>query len=238
MSIDFNSPIGIMGAMEEEVSSLKSAMDVSQIKVIGGREYVLGKLFGLDTVLVFSRWGKVAAAATVATLIVEFKVATLIFTGVAGATANHLNIGDVVIATHLYQHDMNAAPLFPKREIPYLSTTFFSVDPHLLQLAKKAAHSFFQDSSSQVYLGLIASGDEFVSDPQHIMREVPETLAVEMEGAAVAQVCYEYDIPFIVIRTISDRADHAAVIDFPKFVSEVATHYSLGIIKEMSSILC
>ena len=248
--------IGLMGAMHEEIAHLKPLMDVAQIQVIGGREYIRGKLFGIDTVLVFSRWGKVAAAATAATLIAEYQVDQIIFTGVAGATAKHLNIGDVVIATHLYQHDMDASPLFAKLEVPFLSLKFFGVDPFFLNTATKAAHSFFENKlplalkkstldafsiqNPSVYQGIIASGDRFISDlvtMESLLQEVPDTLAVEMEGASVAQVCFEHEIPFMIIRTISDRADHTAPIDFQKFVREIAMNYSAGIIQELYPLL-
>ena len=250
-------PIGIMGAMQEEIASLKQAMQDPVSTLIGGREYVSGRLFGKDCVVVFSRWGKVAAAATSATLIAKFNVRCILFTGVAGAVSPLLNIGDVVLGTQVYQHDMDATPLFAKREIPYLGIKFFAADLELLELASSAANSFFASSLSsvldkallqtfsidnpKVHHGIIASGDQFISaigKIQALGEEVPGTLAVEMEGASVAQVCFEHDVRCIVMRTISDRADHAAPIDFPKFVSSVATHYSMGIVKEMlNSIL-
>ena len=241
--------IGIMGAMQEEIASLKVAMQDSVIHVMGGREYVSGKLFGKDCVVVFSRWGKVAAASTVTTLITKFEVDCVLFTGVAGAVSPDLNIGDVVLGTHLYQHDMDATPLFPKREIPYLQVDSFQADQRLFGSASNAAQFFFASpffsqphlkdfsiETPKIHHGIIASGDQFVSGvekTQSLHQEVPGTLAVEMEGAAVAQVCHEHEIPFMIIRTISDRADHAAPIDFPKFVTSIATHYSMGIVEGM-----
>lgn len=248
--------IGIMGAMQEEIVSLKEAMEFPVVTLIGGREYISGKLFGKNAVVVFSRWGKVAAAATAATLITKFHVQCILFTGVAGAVNSHLNVGDVVIGTEVYQHDMDAAPLFPKREIPYLGVNCFKSDSKLFELASDATKSFFLHSFSKVFesallktfsienpkihYGLIASGDQFISDGekmQALEKEVPGTLAVEMEGASVAQVCFEHEVPFVIIRTISDRADHAAPVDFSKFVSEVATHYSMGIVREIFDVL-
>lgn len=241
--------IGIMGAMEEEIATIKQAMQEPVSHLIGGREYVTGKLFGKNCVVVFSRWGKVAAAATAAILIAKFGVDCILFTGVAGAINSSLNVGDVVLGTQLYQHDMDATPLFAKREIPYLNVQFFEASSLLFESADRAAKSFFASSffaqpvlkdfsieNPQIHHGVIASGDQFVSEAEKIKsldEEVPGTLAVEMEGASVAQVCFEHEIPFMVIRTISDRADHAAPIDFPKFVSSIATHYSLGIVEEM-----
>ncbi len=241
--------IGIMGALEEEIVTLKEAMQEPVSHFIGGREYVVGKLFDKDCVVVFSRCGKVAAAATSAILITKFGVDCILFTGVAGAISASLNIGDVVLGTQLYQHDMDATPLFEKREIPYLNVQFFQANSMLIESASRAAKSFFTSSfftqpmlrdfsieKPQIYHGIIASGDQFVSQAEKIKaldREVPGTLAVEMEGASVAQVCFEHEIPFMIVRTISDKADHLASIDFPKFASNVATHYSMGIVKEM-----
>lgn len=147
---------------------------------------------------------------------------------------------------------MDATPLFSKREIPYLGIKFFQTNKKLFEYTSRAAKSFFSSTFSsffdratlqdfsiynpQIHLGIIASGDQFISgiDKNHTLdKEVPGTLAVEMEGAAVAQVCFEYEVPFMIVRTISDRADHAAPIDFPKFVSKIATHYSIGIVEKM-----
>lgn len=241
--------IGIMGAMEEEIVSLKCAMQETKSHFIGGREYLVGKLFGKNCVVVFSRWGKVAAAATAAILIAKFGVECILFTGVAGAISSTLNIGDVVLGTQLYQHDMDASPFYAKRQIPYLNVQFFEANAQLFEKTRTAADSFFTSSffnqsflkdfsitNPRIHHGIIASGDQFVSQAEKIKvldQEVPGTLAVEMEGAAVAQVCFEHDIPFMIIRTISDRADHGAPVDFPKFVSCVATHYSMGIVEEM-----
>jgi adenosylhomocysteine nucleosidase len=241
--------IGIIGAMQEEIASLKTNMKNPICQTIAGREYVSGELFGKDCVVVFSRWGKVAAASTATTLINTFQVDCIIFTGVAGAVSPDLNIGDVVLGTHLYQHDMDAAPLFPKREIPYLNRDSFHSDERLFGSASEAAQTFFASAffsqphlkefsieSPRIHHGIIASGDQFVSGlekTQSLHQEVPGTLAVEMEGAAVAQVCHEHEIPCMIIRTISDRADHAAPIDFPKFVTSIATHYSMGIVEAM-----
>lgn len=244
--------IGIMGAMEEEIVTLKRAMQEPTSHFIGGREYVVGKLFGKDCVVVFSRWGKVAAAATAAILIAKFGVECILFTGVAGAISSTLNIGDVVLGTQLYQHDMDATPFYAKRQIPYLNVQFFEANAQLFESTSRAAHSFFASSffdqpilkdfsieNPRIHHGIIASGDQFVSQAEKIKvldEEVPGTLAVEMEGASVAQVCFEHDVPFMIIRTISDRADHAAPVDFPKFVSSIATHYSMGIVEKLFTV--
>lgn len=243
--------IGIMGAMLQEVAHLKEAMQDIKEHQIGGRTYYEGKLYGQDAILVFSRWGKVASSSTATTLIAKFGINSLIFTGVAGAVSEKLNIGDVVIGNKLYQHDMDTRPIFPQYEIPLTGQTFFTPADADLTRAQAAAGKFTAEISAHidkavltkfsifkptVHVGTIASGDQFIADPDqhenlHIKDE--DVLAVEMEGASVAQVCSEHEIPFTVIRTISDKAKHDAHIDFQAFVDEVASHYSQGIIRNM-----
>lgn len=242
---------GIMGAMPEEVDILREQMtDISEVNH-GGRKYYLGKLNHIDVVLVFSRWGKVAAAATATSLITEFKINQLIFTGVAGAVFPDLKIGDIVIGAQFYQHDMDARPLFEKYVIPLTGMIFFQADTALIKKAEIACTHFLKsltesiaDSSLKEFgitqpkciIGSIASGDQFITDPKKtaaILSSQPQTTAVEMEGAAVAQVCHDYSIPFVVIRTISDLANHSAPLDFPKFINQIAKHYSENIIRNI-----
>ncbi|PIQ44061.1 MAG: 5'-methylthioadenosine/S-adenosylhomocysteine nucleosidase [Gammaproteobacteria bacterium CG11_big_fil_rev_8_21_14_0_20_46_22] len=241
---------GIMGAMPEEIELIRELMTETESVERGSRTYYKGKINGADAVLVFSRWGKVAASTTATSLIAEFKVDRLIFTGVAGAAAPELNIGDVVISSEAYQHDMDPRPLFPKHEVPLTGMTFLKACENLVAAAKSASEDLlarpgkelleklehFNIKTPRCYLGVIASGDQFIADSERtaaILHEQPATLAVEMEGAAVAQVCHDYKIPFVVIRTISDRADHQAHIDFPAFIAGIARHYSQNIIKQM-----
>lgn len=244
--------IGIMGAMIEEISLLKDDLIHTKQEEIGDRDYYSGKLYGIDTTLVFSRWGKVASATTATTLITKYNIDCLLFTGIAGAISSELNIGDVVIGNQLYQHDMDARPLFDKHEIPLTGKIFFNADQSLILKMENAVHTFlakkinehvdasilhnFSIDNPRAYTGMLASGDIFVGEhakTNAIKKEMPDVLAVEMEGAAVAQVCSEHNIPFIVVRTISDKADHNAAIDFQKFISDVARHYSKGIIQNL-----
>lgn len=242
--------IGIIGAMREEVDSIRSdLMQNVRETVIGGRTYYEGSIHDTPVVLVFSHWGKVASATSTTTLINSFDAKEVIFTGVAGATSSELNIGDIVISSKCYQHDMDASPLFNKHEIPLIGETFFSAHEELILEAKQSCSAmvlnfsnFFDNdqlmndfaiSSPKVYLGVIASGDQFINSDEKVsalLQDVPETLAVEMEGASVAHVCHEHNIPFVIIRTISDKADGKAAIDFPRFISTVANVYSKNII--------
>lgn len=245
--------IGIMGAMPQEVDSILKHITAVQTIEHGSRTYHIGKMNSHDVVLVFSRWGKVAAATTATSLVTEFKIDQLIFTGVAGASAPDLNIGDIVISSQLYQHDMDARPLMPRHEIPLTGITFFKADTTLMRKAQAATRGLLATLSQKIpaeelaafnitqpkcILGTIATGDQFIGDTARtsaIIAEKPETAAVEMEGAAVAQVCADYKVPFVVIRTISDKADHQSAIDFPRFVDKIARHYAEHIVTGMLS---
>lgn len=245
--------IGIMGAMPEEIDGVVALLSNCKMTEKGKRRYFSGQINGIDTVVVFSRWGKVAAATTVATLIHEFQITELLFTGVAGAIHSELKIGDIVLAKRLIQHDMDARPLMKQYEIPLLSKTYLESDSTHLAIASKAIntlienkrlHAVIDDTSltefrinqPKLFIGTIASGDQFFSSnaQKHALTEqLPEVLCVEMEGAAVAQVCYEYEIPFSIIRTISDVADDQSHIDFPSFIKKISSKYSTEIIRNI-----
>lgn len=242
--------IGIMSAMREEIQALLPLLENMQHDTKGKRDYYTGTLFGKEVVLVFSRWGKVASATTATQLINDFDVEELIFTGVAGAISPDLNIGDIVIGKQLVQHDMNASPLYPIFEIPLLHTTFFETNPTKRKQLLHASQSFIKKYTDlisekeasnlnivnpKVVVGDIASGDQFISTTSQvhfISTHLESVICVEMEGASVAQVCYEYDIPFSIMRVISDKANSDAHIDFPLFVTQIASKYALGIFKK------
>lgn len=241
--------IGIISAMKEEIQALHNHLELRSTIEKGRRTYYQGKLFNQEVVLVFSRWGKVASATTVTQLINDFEIDEIIFTGVAGGLKSKIKIGDIVIGKGLYQHDMDASPLIPKYEIPLLGKRAFQTDLIRTESLHLAAKNFisqidvylsrevlnvFQIDQPQIHLGDIASGDQFISDKvdrSQIKKGLPEVLCVEMEGAAVAQVCFEYKIPFTIIRTISDNSNDNSHLDFPKFAKEIASEYALGILK-------
>jgi adenosylhomocysteine nucleosidase len=247
--------IGIMGAMPEEIHHLTHHLTERSARDSGMRTYYQGNLSGVPTVIVFSRWGKVAAAATATNLILEYGVQEIIFTGVAGSLHPDLNIGDVVVGKNLYQHDMDATPLMPRYEIPLLGKQFFETPPERMEAALKAAGRFFKNithhipeaelakfdiRAPKVVSGDIASGDTFVSAHAHkeqITSGLPGVYCVEMEGAAVAQVCYEFGIPCTIIRTISDAANESAEVDFPRFIKNIASRYSEGIVVKLYKTL-
>jgi adenosylhomocysteine nucleosidase len=249
--------IGIMGAMPEEIEGILGLINLEEEKQIGNRTYYSGRLNDTSVVLVFSRWGKVAASSTVSTLIHHFGVNQVLFTGVAGAIANDLEIGDIIIGKRYIQHDLDARPLMKQFEIPLLGKTFIDADHQLLQTIEKAVCNFainlknkqvisdeiltkFKIDSPRILIGDVASGDQFFSSLEQknqLSSLLPTILCVEMEGAAVAQVCFEYGIPFCIIRTISDTADHDAHLDFPKFLKEVSGKFSTEIIREYFKLI-
>jgi adenosylhomocysteine nucleosidase len=242
--------LGVISAMFEEQQGLVEAMQSPYKLIHGMREYRLGQLWEIDAVCVLSRIGKVAAAMTATTLVEKFGVTHILFTGVAGAGDKSVNVGDIVVAESLVQHDLDASPLFPRFQVPLTGLAHFRPDHQLSLRLTGAAHDFLeQDFSSvidaadrnefrlsqpRVHRGLVASGDQFVSSREaleQVNHALPGLLAVEMEGAAVAQVCYEMGIPFAVIRTISDNANEDAATDFMRFVNSVAAQYAFHIVR-------
>ena len=245
-----------MGAMSEEINSIINLLTDKEEFQLGMRTYTVGKLNDIQTVVVFSRWGKVAAATTASTLILKFNVSEIIFTGVAGAINHELNVGDIVIAKRLIQHDLDARPLMEQFEIPLLGIQYIDIQPEQLEIAQKAIHNLinseklyaviteaelqqFGIAKPKLIIGDIASGDKFFAgtkEKHDLLNKLPATLCVEMEGAAVAQVCYEYGIPFTIIRTISDVADEKSHIDFPAFAKTVSNKYSFEIVKNIFNL--
>ncbi|ADU34648.1 5'-methylthioadenosine/adenosylhomocysteine nucleosidase [Variovorax paradoxus] len=241
-------PIAIVAAMHEELKALLAQMPDEQRVRVAGRDFWVGHLQGQPVVAVLSRIGKVAAAITATVLLERFGVRAIVFSGVAGGLAPGVNVGDVVVATELLQHDMDASPLFPKYEVPLMGLSHFATDAAISEALAAVAEETLRDPvalvgqgavdefglhSPKVHRGLLISGDRFVStaaESETLRRHLPKALAVEMEGAAVAQVCHDYGVPFAAMRTISDRADDEAHGDFARFVAEVASRYSLALV--------
>ncbi len=246
------SPIAILSALPQEQRGLMALLQRPRKVIHASRDFWLGDLHGQAVVLALSRIGKVAAATTTTALIERFGVRRIVFTGVAGGLGHGVKVGDVVVATDFVQHDLDASPLFPRYEVPLYGKTRFHCDAVLSALLFEAsgyalAHeSLMVDgfAGACVHQGLIASGDRFVSgaDESRRLRDLMaraghKVLAVEMEGAAVAQVCMDYDVPFAVMRTISDRADDSAHVDFPSFVDAVASRYARVVMERFLSKL-
>ena len=242
--------LGVMAAMEEELNKFRYSLENRSEIEIGGKKFYTGKFNGVPTVVVWSGWGKVASSSTASILLSRFNIDSLIFIGVAGAINEDLNIGDIVVSTQTYQHDMDATPLMPKYQIPSVNQTFFHAEEALKDMASSSSNDFlsniqesinpqtltkFNITSPKAVEGIIASGDKFVSTAEDLKNLHPEadTKAVEMEGAAVAQVCTSFNTPFVIIRTMSDKANSDSHIDFPAFVSSIASVYSFEILSRM-----
>ncbi|WP_338768997.1 5'-methylthioadenosine/adenosylhomocysteine nucleosidase [Massilia sp. METH4] len=227
--------LGIISALAEEQEGVIQAMQDPVRHTHGMRDYTVGSLWNVETVAVLSRIGKVAAAMTAATLVERFGVTHILFTGVAGSADYAVRVGDVVIAESLVQHDMDASPLFARFEVPLTGLAHLPSDLEMSSRLAHAATCFLEgENGPTLHRGLIGSGDQFINDGVRLAalkNALPGLLAVEMEGAAVAQVCFELGIPFAVIRTISDNANENAAIDFMHFVKTVASRYAFGIIE-------
>lgn len=224
----------IVSAMHEELAAVLALMPDEHRLTVGGRDFWRGHLHGQPVVAVLSRIGKVAAATTATVLIERFAVERIVFTGVAGGLAAGVNVGDIVVADSFLQHDLDASPIFPRYEVPLYGTSRFAADPDLSE--RLAAAVLRALPGSVLHRGLMVSGDRFVStttESQALQSALPAALAVEMEGAAFAQVCHDYGIPFAAVRTISDRADDAAHGDFSTFIQQVASRYSAAIVEAL-----
>lgn len=235
--------LGIIAAMNEELAAIVASANIVRTVEIGSRRFHVGELHGQHVVMVVSRIGKVAAASTATILLERFAVTQIVFTGLAGAVAEHLRVGDIVIADTLIQHDLDARPLFARHEVPMLGVSELATHPIMRDDLYRAALQFTATpspalialgiSNPTVYRGSVASGDQFFSSVQavtNLRRELPSVLAVEMEGAAVAQVCVEHSLPFAVVRVISDTANHAAAIAFGEFLQTACGSYAIGIV--------
>ena len=241
--------IAIMAAMHEELAALLALMPDEHKEVVAGREFWVGHLDGREVVAVLSRIGKVAAATTATLLAERFRVDELLFTGVAGGLGTGVRVGDVVVADALLQHDLDASPIFPRWEVPLYGRARFEADPAMRARLLEAAQHVLSDApihlgedaftrfgieAPAIHRGLIVSGDRFVSTAHEsaaLRAALPDALAVEMEGAAVAQVCHDMGVRCAVLRTISDRADDSAHLDFNAFIRDIASRYSAAIVR-------
>ncbi|BBA51065.1 5'-methylthioadenosine/adenosylhomocysteine nucleosidase [uncultured Fusobacterium sp.] len=215
--------IGIIGAMNEEVVELKAVMSDIKSEKIGNLEFFNGKLLGKDVVLVEGGIGKVNAAICATLIINHFKVDKVLFTGVAGGVNPNINIGDIVIGNDLIEHDFDSTAFgYELGQIPRMDTYIFKADQNLVDIACNVAEKEF--GKYRVCVGRIVSGDEFVASIERIkwLRDTFEADCTEMEGAAVAHVCHIFNMPFLIIRAISDKANHDAKVDFPEFVKLAA----------------
>jgi len=231
--------LAVLGAFRPEVSLLEKMLTGARVQEIEGITFMSGRLGDRPIVVVWTGVGKVNAAMTTTLLIEHFKPARVIFTGIAGAVDPNLEPGDIVIAKRTAHHDMGT--LWPEgiehggvrsRLTGEDNPVFFPADPNLLAAADCAARKTVFDPITlqsgqrppRIVTGTVVTGDSFVASKEKC-KELEEKLgadAVEMEGAAVAQVCYQRDIGCIVIRSMSDKADESAVMDKQIFYAMAA----------------
>lgn len=225
--------IGIIGAMEEEIIVIRRKMTITRTKNIASMEFYEGEMEGQKIVLVRCGIGKVNAAVCTQILIDIFEVSYIINTGVAGGLHPDINIGDIVISSDTVEHDMDVTAFgHEKGYIPRMDMQFFEADQWLVEIAKIAAEDIKGDH--KVYVGRIASGDQFVSSMK-VKEEIYTNFTAycaEMEGAAIAHTCFLNKVPFVVIRAISDKADQSAEVNFDDFVNLAAKNAS-QMIEEM-----
>jgi adenosylhomocysteine nucleosidase len=228
---------GIIGAMEPEVALLKQQLSATRTEHIGNYQFIRGQLAGNDVVIVQSGIGKVAAAVATTLLIDHFKPDCIINTGSAGGFDPELNVGDIAIGTEVRHHDVDA---FGEEygQVPQMPAAY-SAHPVLVSAAEKTIASLgFCKTKS----GLITTGDSFMCDPERIAQtraRFPTMLAVEMEGAAIAQVCHMLNTPFVVIRSLSDIAGKESPVSFDAYL-EVASKNSsamvVALLKQLSAV--
>lgn len=240
--ISKNYTIGLLSAMPEELGHTINKLEKVIKKTYGNLEIFLGNLplsksenINIKIIAAWSGWGKVNSTYAATRLICEAEKQNLeldfiVFTGVAGAAASTLNQWDIVIAESLFQHDMDARPIFKKFFIPGLNLSELRMNSRIYNWAIHSLKKMKEKSSNpfgEIYSGLIATGDKFIDDKKEInklLKSFPELKAVEMEGGAVSQVSILESIPLLVIRVISDNADHSAAISFERFVAKYNEH--------------
>jgi len=223
---------GIIAAMESELRDLSAFLDHERTESITGRDIHYGNLEGQPVALLLCGCGKVNAALSATLLSGHARVGRILVTGLSGGLAAGLNPGDIVIATSFLQHDMDARPLFPLYEIPFEGFSVIEADPALRQLLAGATKQMLATKrpkgleKSKISEGLVVSGDQFVSGIEartRILSHLTSALCVDMESAAIAQVCRAAGLPLGVLRVISDNADGSAHKDFAHFVEHSAS---------------
>jgi adenosylhomocysteine nucleosidase len=247
--------IGLLAAMDEEIEPLKNDMQIFSKKSIAGRTYYTGVLYETKTILAQSKIGKASACITASILLNKFEVDVVILIGIAGAISPELKIGDIVIGDKYLQYDMDSTPILKRHEIPYLGRTYIFSDNSLVKKAVRSSESFvtnikkkiknkilseFNIENPKVYIGTISSRDQLVNslnEKAQMLKIAPDILCVEMESAPIAQVCYEFKVPFIAIKIISDQADGHAPDEFMRFTQSVFNNYSKEIITNLYNTL-
>jgi adenosylhomocysteine nucleosidase len=226
--------IGIIGAMEQEVAILKSELTHFSQEKKADSNYFSGKIDGVDVVLLQSGIGKVSAAIGTALLIDNYQPDVIINTGSAGGFAPSLTMGDVVISSEVRHHDADVTAFGYEMGQMAGQPAAFIADEKLISVAEQAVK---QTESLHAVKGLICTGDVFVCSPDkqnYIRQHFPHTVAVEMEASAIAQTCHQFNVPFVVVRAISDVADKASPMSFDEFLPLAAQSSSKMVLKMIS----
>ena len=229
--------LGIIGAMSQEVAKLKEKMDHVTVDKAAGMEFFCGAIDGRDVVVVRSGIGKVNAAVCSQILVDRYHVTAIVNTGIAGSLKNEINIGDIVLSKDTLQHDMDATGFgYSLGQIPQMDKSIFEGDSHMIQVAEECCRRVAPEIG--VHVGRVVSGDQFVSDrvKKAWLTETFHGYCTEMEGAAIAQTAYLNEIPFLIIRAISDKADDSAEMDYELFEEKAIEHsvkLVLGILQKL-----
>lgn len=225
--------IGIIGAMQEETELLLKEMNIDKKEIKAQMEFNAGKLYDKKVVVVTSGIGKVNAAVCAQILVDDYNVDCTINVGIAGGAKEDIYPGDVVVAESLIQHDVDTSFFGDKiGQIPRLETYDFKCDSNLVQIASEACKEINHEHN--YFKGRIVSGDQFISSAEKLnyFHDEFTALGCEMEGASIAQVCYLNNIPFVVIRSISDNAINGTHMDYEKF-KHIAVKNSTNILRKM-----
>lgn len=232
--------IGIIGAMEEEVNKLKELMEDVNINCIASMNFYEGSLKGSPLVVVRSGIGKVNAAICTQILVDRYEVDLVINTGVAGSLRNEIDIADIVLSTDALQHDMDATGFgYEMGVIPRMEQSIFQADKKLIEMAKSVCDEVLPLLG--VHVGRIVSGDQFVSDSdkKEWLVKTFDGYCTEMEGAAIAQAAYLNNIPFLIIRAVSDKADNSAEMTYSEFEAIAIDNtfiLLMGLIKKINKL--
>ncbi len=227
------SMLGIIGAMDEEVSKLKEKLENVSVTKKAGMDFYKGTMGEKEVVIVRSGIGKVNAGICAQLLVDLFNVKAIINTGIAGSLNDDINIGDIVLSTDALQHDVDAVAFgYDVGIIPRMETSTFSADKNLIELAKECCKEVLDGVNT--FEGRVVSGDQFISDKtkKNWLKDTFKGYCTEMEGAAIAQAAYLNEVPFLIIRAISDKADDSASMDYPAFEA-MAIENSVKLMSEM-----
>lgn len=231
--------IGIIGAMHEEVITLKSLMEIEKTIEKASLTFYEGKLEGKDIVLVQCGIGKVNSALCAQILISEFKVEAIVNTGVAGAIHSSLGVNDIVVSTEAIQYDVDARAFgYEKGQIPQMDNSIFLADERLVNAAYESSLEQVKGKGFNIVKGRVATGDIFISSKE-LKEELENDFKAycgEMEGAAIAHACYLNNVPFVIIRAMSDKADGSANVTYDEFVVEAAENSKDIVLKMLRAL--